>query len=242
VKIASVVLFLTSFCFAQVAQQGTAAEVPVDKEPHHHLVFENEYVRVFKVEIPPHESTLVHRHSRDYVVVTIGDAEVTNAVVGKEPRRWPSKDGDVTFVEAAGEKSFAHKAVNEGEKAFVNLTIEIKRSWNTAMRKCEVPQRCERAIRVGDLQVGRSTSLFTNGFVSAYRYDLLPGGTISSNFYASGKNFVLLAALTDLKGNFGGIEQELKATQLFGSDGTDMEITAPPDQALRWVVLRLTWK
>lgn len=145
-------------------------------------------------------------------------------------------------MEASGEKSFAHKAMNDGEKPFVNLTIEIKRSWNTAMRRCEEPQRCQRAIRVGDLSVGRSTSLFTNGFVSAYRYELVPGGTISSNFYAPGKNFVLLAALTDLKGNFGGIEQELKATQLFGSDGADMEITAPRDQTLRWVVLRFTWK
>lgn len=76
---ASVVFFFVALA---AAQQSTPSEVPVEKEPHHHLVFENEYVRVFKVEVPPHESTLVHRHSRDYVVVTIGDADVTNAVVG----------------------------------------------------------------------------------------------------------------------------------------------------------------
>jgi hypothetical protein len=121
----------SSLCFAQGAQQSTATEVPVENEPHHHLVFENEYVRVFKVEVAPHEATLVHRHKRDYVVVTIGDAEVTNAVVGREPKKWSFKDGDVTFLEATGEKSFAHKAVNESDKPFVNLTIELKSPGST---------------------------------------------------------------------------------------------------------------
>src|SRR4051812_8584345 len=97
---------------AAIAAAQQPAEVRIDQEPHHHLVLENEYVRVFKVEVAPHEATVVHRHTRDYVVVTIGDAEVTNAVVGKEPKRWEFKDGDVTFLEAAKEKSFAHKAVN----------------------------------------------------------------------------------------------------------------------------------
>jgi quercetin dioxygenase-like cupin family protein len=123
VKLATILLALCTFCCAQ----QSPAEVPVENEPHHHLVFENEYVRVFKVEVPPHQQTLVHRHKRDYVVVTIGDATVTNAVVGKEPKRWNFKDGDVTFLEASGEKSFAHKAVNEGEGIFLNFTIELKK-------------------------------------------------------------------------------------------------------------------
>jgi len=124
VRIPLFLLALCSFCFSQ----QPPAEVPVENEPHHHLVFENEYVRVFKVEVAPHEATLVHRHKRDYVVVTIGDAEVTNAAVGKEPKKWNFKDGDVTFLEASGEKSFAHKAVNEGGKPFVNYTIELKKN------------------------------------------------------------------------------------------------------------------
>lgn len=236
---AFVVLLLSIIAAAQAAKE---TEVPVENEPHHHLVFENEYVRVFKVEVAPHEATLVHRHERDYVVVTIGDAEVTNAGVGKEPKKWNFKDADVTFLEANGEKSFAHKAVNEGGKIFENVTIEIKRSWNTAMRNCTDPLKCERTIRVGDFEVGASTSLFTNGFVSAYRYRAKPGATISSNFYSSkGNNFVLIVAITPMKANFGGIEEELKAGQVYGTDGADIEVNAPRDQELRWIVLRLNW-
>lgn len=127
------------------------AEVPVENEPHHHLVFENEYVRVFKVEVAPHEATLVHRHERDYVVVTIGDAEVTNAVVGKEPKKWSFKDGDVTFLEATAEKSFAHKAVNESKRPFRNYTIEIKTGRGAASNidTCE-GRACHQTIATGE--------------------------------------------------------------------------------------------
>jgi len=126
VKLLLPAFLFSALCVSQAAQQPT--EVPVENEPHHHLVFENEYVRVFKVEVAPHEATLVHRHKRDYVVVTIGDAEMTNAVVGKEAKKWNFNDGDVTFLEATGEKSFAHKAVNDGNKPFVNYTIELKKN------------------------------------------------------------------------------------------------------------------
>ena len=149
---ASVVLVFVATAFAQ-----QPAEVSIEKEPHHHMVFENEYVRVFKVEVAPHEATLVHRHTRDYVVVMIGDAEVTNAVVGKEPKKWSFKDGDVTFLEANGEKSFAHKAVNEGEKPFVNYTIELKQSTHAKRPELGIVGEtyicsgiCFRTIVIGD--------------------------------------------------------------------------------------------
>lgn len=150
------------FLFALIASAQQPAEVCVDKEPHHHLVFENEYVRVFKVELASHESTLVHRHTRDYVVVTIGDAEVTNAVVGKEPKRWSFADGDVRFLEASGEKSYTHKAMNEGEKPFVNLTVEFKKS--PGVNKCKAgTMNCDdRMVFAGEhYEVSKSDSAST---------------------------------------------------------------------------------
>jgi quercetin dioxygenase-like cupin family protein len=120
------VLLLMAVCASVLAQKhaGTPADpVPVAEEPDHRLVFENEYVRVFKVVVPPHAATLVHRHERDYVVVTIGEADVTNEPVGKPAVRWQFKDGDVKFLKGG----FAHRAVNEGDKPFVNYTVELKK-------------------------------------------------------------------------------------------------------------------
>jgi hypothetical protein len=75
------VLLLISFLAAQ-----TATEVEITAEPSHHLALENEFIRVFKVEVAPHASTLMHRHRHDYVFVTLGDAHVSNEVEGKLPQ------------------------------------------------------------------------------------------------------------------------------------------------------------
>src|SRR6059058_2183589 len=65
----------------------SVSEVEITAEPHHRLSLENQYVRVFKVDVPPHESTLMHRHRHDYIFVTLGASEVSNELKGSlQPR------------------------------------------------------------------------------------------------------------------------------------------------------------
>ena len=46
--------------------KGTAEDpVPVEQEPHHRVIFENQYVRVLDVVVKPGETTLFHKHSID---------------------------------------------------------------------------------------------------------------------------------------------------------------------------------
>ncbi len=105
------------------AKQVPAIEVvPVDKEPSHHLVFENEYVRVFSVEVAPHSETKYHRHDRDYVGVILGDSDVESVRVGEAAVKLQLKDGETRFTKGG----FAHKAVNKSDKPFKNVTVELK--------------------------------------------------------------------------------------------------------------------
>ncbi len=97
--------------------------VPVDKEPAHRLVFENEYVRVFSVEVAPHSETKYHQHDRDYVGVILGDAEVESVRLGEAAVKLQLKDGETRFTKGG----FAHKAVNKGDKPFRNVTVEFKK-------------------------------------------------------------------------------------------------------------------
>jgi hypothetical protein len=110
-------------CFAQGAASPVNV-VPITKEPSHHLVFENEYVRVFKVEVAPHAETQYHKHDVDYVFVTLGDSDVESVRVGEPPVRLQLKDGETRFTKGG----FAHKAVNLSDKPFVNVTVELKKS------------------------------------------------------------------------------------------------------------------
>jgi hypothetical protein len=102
-------------------------EVPVELESHHNLELQNQYVRVLKVDVAAHQQTEVHRHTHDYITVAIGDHALTNAVVGQAPVQRTFKDGQVTFIEASGKKSFAHRAINEGNRPLRNYMIEFLR-------------------------------------------------------------------------------------------------------------------
>src|SRR5215467_3444478 len=99
-------LLILLVAFTRLGQ--SASEVEITAEPHHHLSLENEYVRVFKVEVSPHTATLMHRHRHDYLFVTLGDSHVSNEVEGKAPVDLRLPDGETHF--SAG--NFAHIARN----------------------------------------------------------------------------------------------------------------------------------
>jgi beta-alanine degradation protein BauB len=112
-----------------LAAQTMPTVVPISKEEHHHLVLDNEYVRVYSVEVAPHSETLYHQHDVDYVFVTLSDSDVDSVRVGEQPAHLLLKDGEVRFTKGG----FAHKAVNNSDKPFRNVTIELKRPQDAAL-------------------------------------------------------------------------------------------------------------
>lgn len=135
-RVAGLVLLAT----ATLAQQQQTVEIT--SEPSHHQVLENEYVRVFDVAVAPKVSTLIHRHNRDYLFVTLGDADVINARVGEKPVPLHLKDGEVRFTPG----NFAHAAFNSGERPFHNTTIELLQASTNVKNcteSCEMPLPCE---------------------------------------------------------------------------------------------------
>ena len=114
-RIAGLVFLAT----ATLAQQQQTVEIT--SEPSHHLVLENQYVRVFNVTVAPRASTLVHRHNYDYLFVTLGDSDVVSTRVGEKPVPLRLKDGEVRFTPG----NFAHAALNESDRPFHNITIEL---------------------------------------------------------------------------------------------------------------------
>ena len=114
-------LTLSLFALIPVAAQ---APVPVANEPRHHLKFENQYVRVFDVQVPPGDTTLFHTHSNDYLFVSIGDATLKAEVLGAQPADLIVKDGDTRFTKAP----ITHRVANIGKDLFRNITIEVLKS------------------------------------------------------------------------------------------------------------------
>lgn len=98
--------------------------VPVANEPRHHLKFENEYVRVFDVVVPPGDATLFHLHANDYAFVSIGDATLKAEVMGGQPGDLIVKNGEARFTKGP----ITHRVTNLANAAFRNITIEILKS------------------------------------------------------------------------------------------------------------------
>ena len=112
---------------------GAQNVVPITSEPSHHLAISNQYVRVFKVEVPPHAETLYHQHDYDYIYVTLGNADVNNVLIHQPPVRLALKDGDVRLSKAP----FAHKAQNNIDQPFRNVTVELLKGMGTPL--CGLP-------------------------------------------------------------------------------------------------------
>jgi hypothetical protein len=114
--------------------------VPLSKEPHHHLVLENDYVRVFRVSLPAHAATLLHQHDVPYLYISLGPADVVNAVQGRPEARIVMADGQLGYSPG----HFAHIARTDAGSTFDNVTIELLHPQG------EVRNLCRKIIE-GDL-------------------------------------------------------------------------------------------
>jgi quercetin dioxygenase-like cupin family protein len=171
-----------------VAQTGTTKEVEITAEPGHHLTLENEYIRAFNVEVPPHSPTLLHRHRHDYIFITLGDTQVENDVEGKPPVTLQLKDGETRFVPGG----FAHIAKNLTGQPFRNVTIEFLKDEEA--RKAPATWNEERGLHV--LNGGTIDIMFVKDNVRVSEVDLQPGGVVPMHHHDTPH---LAVAITDIE-------------------------------------------
>ncbi len=123
-------LFALLFAGAAIAQ----APVALTSEPHHHIKLQNDFVRIFYVEVAPQQSTLLHQHDNPYVYVVLGSSKFSNKVPGKDPVDVTMKDGQFRYLPG----DFSHIATNLLDAPFRNLTIEFLKPQGEARNLCEL--------------------------------------------------------------------------------------------------------
>jgi quercetin dioxygenase-like cupin family protein len=170
-----------------LAAQETS-EVEITAEPRHHLALENEYVRVFQVEVAPRDATLMHIHRHDYVYVTLGAANLSNEVKGKPPVAVKLQDGETHFAPG----NFAHIARNLADTPFRNVTIELLQD-EAAHKTPPAKWDEERGLHV--LPGGTQDIMFVQDGVRVSEIDLQPGATLPSHHHTGPH---LVVAITDV--------------------------------------------
>ena len=180
---------------ALLTAYATAPEVEITAEPSHHLALDNEYLRVFEVEVEPHAATLMHRHRHDYVFVTLGDAHISNEVDGKSPVEVKFADGDTRFAPG----NFAHIARNLGDVPFRNVTIEIMQDEKMRAAPTTWPEESGEKTFPG----GRRKILFVKDGVRVSEVDLDAGATVPSHHH-NGPHLVVAVSDLDLRSDVEG--------------------------------------
>ena len=98
--------------------------VPVEQEPVHKVVFENDLVRVIDAALPVGHATLHHTHARDNVPVAVAGGRVATVRIGGEPVESAVTVGQVSF--AAG--GYTHVVRNVGTTPLHFIDVELRTS------------------------------------------------------------------------------------------------------------------
>src|SRR5712692_3914254 len=119
--------------FPQQNPTAPPGPVPISEEPHHRLVLQNDFIRVYNVMVPPLDATLLHQHDLPYLYVTLGPADIINAIVGKPELHQILQDGETHYSPG----HFAHVARTDSGVPFHNITIELLRPQGTPKNLCK---------------------------------------------------------------------------------------------------------
>jgi hypothetical protein len=101
-----------------------SAQVPVFEEPRHKVVLLNDYIRLIDVHIPPHDTTLYHRHSTASAIVFLTRNTTGSQPMGGNPSVGQAVPGN-TFFAGYGDKPISHRVWNQDTSVYHVMDIEI---------------------------------------------------------------------------------------------------------------------
>ena len=101
------------------------SQVPVYKEPMHHLVFQNNFVRILDVHVPPGDTTLFHKHETPSVFIRIKNAKTGSEVIMEEQQSPVLVGNDTLSFEGFYSSPRVHRVWNSDATAFHVMDVEL---------------------------------------------------------------------------------------------------------------------
>ena len=107
------------------ARMTSSEPMPTNLEPHHHVKYESQSIRIMEVLLKPGESSFFHTHSNDILYVMLADASARAQDQGED---WGPetafKAGAVSF-ENASNPPHTHRLKNVGHTMFHTINVEF---------------------------------------------------------------------------------------------------------------------
>jgi hypothetical protein len=125
--------------------QGSDTVVPVHKESHHRVRFDNGIVRVYEVKLKKGESTLFHEHAADNFAVRVSTNTIVDQRLGEQSNVFSGKTGKVTL--ASTEKGPYTHRVGSVDDYFHVVDVEIN-SKSRLGPNVETPKRSDKRFTI----------------------------------------------------------------------------------------------
>lgn len=148
-----------------VSASAAAAQLPLEKDPTHRVVYENARLRLLSIDVPAKTTTVEHRHEFDIATVSMNAGTDTRTQAPGQP--WgptrPARPlGDASVTEYTGAPA-SHRIENLGARAYQLLAVENrqKSGWSTAPATTGLGTtlaRESRAFRIYDVRLSLQQS------------------------------------------------------------------------------------
>src|SRR6476620_884122 len=110
------------------------SQVPVRLEPLHNNVFENAWVRVLDVHIPPGDTTQFHKHETPSVFIVLNPVKTGSQVIQEEQSSSALRGDSAISFESFATTPRIHRVWNEDSTEFHVMDIELLSKGRAAMR------------------------------------------------------------------------------------------------------------
>ena len=123
----------TAMCLlaAPIFAQAPAV-ITMDQEPHHHLMVNNDYLKVFNVVASPGDSIVLHRHDQDTIAIAIGDQLVTVGIPGKPDVHQSNADGRVRLQRSG----YMYSTHVDGTTPYHTVAVELTKPQTNFHNVC----------------------------------------------------------------------------------------------------------
>jgi hypothetical protein len=120
-------LIVVTFLFAGSSHAqlsiDTSKVIQVRKEPRHHDVLDNGWVRILDVQIPAGDSSLFHKHSTPSIFLVLGNTRTGTQTIVEPRHRTFSTEG--LWYEDFTDTPRIHRVWNEDKIPFHTIDIEL---------------------------------------------------------------------------------------------------------------------
>ena len=198
-------------------REGTTP-VEMKDDPAFHSELENSSIKVFKVEVAPHESSSLDVHAHDYIVLSLSKSNFK--IVG-ENRSFPlqMETGEMQVMKGG----WPQRTINLADAPLQLVELEIVHEIHPEHAMCGLSAaECRDGEFGGDANGDFTDStLFETDSIKLSRIDLGPNGTLPKQNYVQSHVLVALAymKLSDQQTDKDPRELQLKAGEVTWYEG-----------------------